>query len=322
MKFKIPESTIKSFITTNFGEFKETSSGEIRINSPFEQDGKFHLYINSEKGVVHDFKTGYGSDFATFVADFLEIDRSRVIPLLIREYSNRQSLEEISISEYIEKSQDLILPKGLTWFSEAKKGIIRNRAYSYLKERNVSEKVINDLGYIFEPGSEYDRAIFIPFYEDGELVYFITRDFTKKNFLRYNNPKGLNSKKFVYNIDNIEDTVFIFEGVFDALMLEGQIGTAMLSADLGKEQAIKILDKAPKNVIFVPDNDETGENTLEKNIKLFIKYKATSLDINIMVLYLMGVKDFAETGKNHIDLRECVFWKKKDMTRFLEKMKH
>jgi len=320
MNFKIPETIIKSFLADNFDAVKETSSGEFRVNSPFAQDNKFHMYINPEKGVVHDFKSDYGKDFISFVSDYLQISKREVIPFLLRNYGVGKGLENFAITDYIEKSVELTLPDGLHFFSETKKGIIRNQAYNYLKNRKIPEETIEDFGYIYEPGSEYNKMIFIPFYEEGKLVYYLTRDFTGTNFLRYNNPKGLNSKQFVYNIDKIEDTVFIFEGVFDAIMLKEQVGTAMLSADLGKQQAIKILSKAPSTIMFVPDNDEAGKNTLEKNIKLILKYKPPSLKLKILIYYLQDVKDFGETGKDFIDINDCIEWNPNTIENIIKKI--
>ena len=320
MIFKIPDTIIKAFLINNFDVVKETSGGEFRINSPFAQDNKFHMYVNPEKGVVHDFKTDYGHDFITFVSDYLQISKREVIPFLLKNYSVGKNLDNFSISNYIEKTEELVIPDGLHFFAELKKGIIRNQAYKYLKGRKISEEVINELGYIYNPNSEYNKMIFVPFYEEGKLVYFLARDFTNNNFLRYNNPHGLNSKQFVYNIDKIEDTVFIFEGVFDALMLKEQVGTAMLSADLGKQQAIKILNKVPDNIIFVPDNDETGKKTLEKNIKLILRYKAPSQKLNILIYYLQDVKDFGETGNNSIDINNCIEWKEKTIENIMKKI--
>ena len=313
MKFKIPENIIIAFLQDNFGDLRKTSSDEIRINSPFADDRKFHMYINTEKGVVKDFKSGYSGSFISFASEILSLGNRAVISHLIKNYSGRGSMEDFSITEFMEVSQEFELPEGLNWFAEAKNGIIRNQAYKYLERRKIPEEIINEFGYVYQTGSEYNRMIFIPFYEESELVYYICRDFTGKNDLRYNFPHGLNSKKFVYNIDKIKDTVFIFEGVFDALALKEQVGTAMLSADLGKEQATKILNRAPKNIIFVPDNDETGESTLEKNIKLLLKYRPPSLDLTIWIYKLEGVKDFSETGQNYIDVIKCKKWQKLDL---------
>jgi len=316
MKFKIPENIIIAFLENNFGDVKRTtSSDEIRINSPFSDDRKFHMYINPEKGLVNDFKSGYSGSFISFAGEYLNLGTRATISHLIKNYSVGGSglIDNFSITEYIEKTQEFELPDGLRWFSEHNEGIIGRQALKYLKNRKISEEVINELGYIYEPGSEYDKMIFIPFYEDGELVYYICRDFTGDNYLRYNFPHGLNSKKFVYNIDKIDDSVFIFEGVFDALALEKQVGTALLSADLGKDQASKILNRAPKDIIFVPDNDETGSKTLQKNINMLWKYKPPSINPNIWVYEISDVKDFSETGQNFINMAECNKWQKLDL---------
>lgn len=324
MKFKIPENIIIAFLEDNFGEVKKTTSEEIRVNSPFVDDRKFHMYVNPQKGVVNDFKSGYGGSFIKFASEYLNMGTRAAISHLIKNYSGRGSFRDFSITEYLEKTNEFELPEGLNWFAETKQGIIRNQAYNYLKRRKVSEEVINEFGYIYNQGSEYNKTIFIPFYEDGELVYFITRDFTNKNDLRYNFPHGVNSKNYVYNIDKIENEVFIFEGVFDAIALDKQVGTAILSADLGKRQAIKILNKAPKKIIFVPDNDETGKETLEKNIFLLLKYKPPSLAFEIFIYEIKNYKDFSklkeETGQNYINIVECKEWQKLDLENAVEIM--
>ena len=219
-----------------------------------------------------------------------------------------------SITETIPINQKLEIPKGLYFFSNSK-GFIRDRAYNYLKKRRIPDKIISDLGYIYEPNSKFNNRIFIPFYEEEKLVYFIARDFTEKHPLKYLTPKGIDNNNFVYNIDKIKDEVFIFEGVFDSIMLHPQIGTAMLTNTLGVEQAKKILDKAPSRVIFVPDNDKAGERTLNRNIKLFMKYKPPSLNIEIYIFNVKGVKDFGELKQNVINLRDCRKYNKFDLTK-------
>jgi len=95
----------------------------------------------------------------------------------------------------------------------------------------------------------------------------------------------------------------------NVLALESQVGTAMLSADLGKNQAIKICSKIPKTVVFVPDNDEAGRRSLKRNINLFMRYKPPSLDIEIFVYLLEDAEDFNATGRNYISLQDCLRWR-------------
>jgi DNA primase len=263
--------------------------------------------------VVFDFKSGFKGDVISFISEYLQIGKKDVIPTILKEYGLKGEFDNLRVEDYVNKSEELTLPKGLKFFSEEKTGIIRDQAYSYLLNRGIPEENIQEFGYIYEPGTEFDRSIFIPFFENGKIVYFTTRDFTGKNIKRYNNPAKFNSKQFVYNHDKIEDVVFIFEGVMDAISLKGQVGTAMLSADIGKEQCIKILNRAPNTIVFVPDNDEAGEKTLERNINLLMKFKPPSLDLKVLTYKVEGAKDFNESKQNHIFLMKCEKWQSKDI---------
>ena len=319
MAFKIPQKILLSFLKSNFGEVKVTATGEWRVNSPFASDRKQHLYIHPDKGVVFDFKTGYKGDLIGFIAEFTQLGRKSVIPYLVKEFGQKGDLESFNLENFIDKEEQLEIPQGLKFFTEQSNSPIREQAYNYLVSRKIPEENIKELGYIYEPGSWFDRTIFIPFYESGRIVYFITRDFTEKSDKRYKNPHGLDSKQYVYNIDKIKDTLFIFEGVMDAISLRGQVGMPLLSADIGIKQCIKILNKAPKTIVFVPDNDDTGRRTLSENIRKLLYYKPPSLDLKILTYEIKNAKDFNEecvlTGDHYIYLAKCKEYKPKDVSK-------
>lgn len=324
MRFKIPENMAISFIQDHFGnEYKLTTTGEYRINSPFIQDKKMHLYISPRLGLVNDFKSGFHGTFAHFVSTYLGISNNAVLPFLIRNYSVKRSILEFIKDEDKESANNIVVPDCVTFFNDLNEiGIVCRQALKYLINRGIPTNNIKKLGYINDPGNEYGMSIFVPFFEDYRIVYFITRRFISGE-PRYSNPHNIDSKQFVYNIDEIEEggDIFIFEGIFDALSLNRQIGTAMLSADLGDKQAVKIFDKAPKNIIVVPDNDETGRNKLNNNIKTLLKYKPPSLDTKIYVYEFDNVKDFNETNKHYIDILECKLWTGKTINASLLKEK-
>ena len=324
MNFKIPESIIVSFIEANFPEAKETSSGELHFNTPFEKDGKLRLYVNPENGRFFDQKRQVGGDFSSFVAEYLNVPYVEVAMILIKEYSNRTN-EEIDFKEVVEVEKELELPEGLHFFHEKKLGIIGRKAKRYLENRGIDP---SGLGYIFKNNSDFNKRIFVPFYENGKMVYFIARAFDDNPF-RYKNPDGFNASEVVYNIDNIEDEVFIFEGVFDALSLKSQIATCMLSNSLKREQAIKILDKMPNRITFVLDNDEDPktrsiiERSLNKNIKLLMEHKSPSLQLDIFIYRPPEeYKDFNEysvaTGTGFINYKDCEKYNPRSVKKLLE----
>lgn len=333
MNFKVPEEIIDNFCFSNFKEAKYNSSGEIHFNTPFVADRKMRLYVNPKKSRYFDQKRQIGGDFISFVSEYLEVSLKEASITLIREYSIKNSQSEnIEYKEIVQVHKDIDLPNGLNFFFESNEN---SRTYKIARKYLLDRKIpLGDLGYIYDPKSDpkesYHNRIFVPFYENGKLVYFIARTFEKDNPFRYKNPTGIDAGKFVFQIDKLQEDVFIFEGVFDALSLnEPQVGTAMLSNKIKQDQVSKILDLAPKRIIFVTENDKkeeaikAGKKNLLKNIKTFMLYKPFSLNIKFYIFNPpKEYKDFneyaVETGKHNIDINECIEWnpRKLDISNF------
>lgn len=296
---KISREILKSFLEEEFGEVKERGD-EFLINSPFTNDSKFHMYINPDKGVYNDFKTSNSGLIVNFISEYLSLNRADTIKYLISKYYSVSGAKELE--EVIEEEEAILeMPKNIYFFSNSKQGLLYNKAYNYLLNRNIPKENINKLGFIYDGSSDYHNTIFIPFYENKEIVYFITRDFSGYSGIRYKNPEKLNSKNFVFNVDKIKDEVFIFEGVLDVLTLKDQVGTATLSADMSAEQVRKIKRKKPKRIIMVPDHDDTGKSTLIKNIDLIKQY----ISCDIFIYDVKNGKDFNSSGENYINISEC-----------------
>jgi len=324
MDIKIPESTIENYIYSNFSEAKPSKYKEIHFNSPFVDDGKKRLYVNPKKERYFDQKEQKGGSFISFVMKVEEVDEKSAYLLLLRNYSQREVFQE-NFQEVIEAERKIELPIGTKFFFEQEELSRSGKmAKSYLVKRGIFSE---EFGYVYDPHGDfkdtYHNRIIFPFYEEGKLVYYIGRDIGKSK-LRYKNPSGLDAGNFVFQIDKLTDDVFIFEGVTDALSLKApQIGTAMLSNKMKMAQIVKILDRAPKRIVFVTENDtneiaiEVGRKNLEWNIKTLLKYKPASISISIYIYTPPSkYKDFNElaskTGKDFIDIeKECVEWKPK-----------
>lgn len=321
MDFKVPVDTIENFVMSNFTEARHSGSGELHFNSPFVNDGKLRFYVNPEKSRYYDQKQQKGGSFVAFVAEYLEVSLKEAAIVLIKDYSNKGD-REIKYEEIVSVHKSLDLPNGIKFFFEESTGRTFKLARRYLENRKLPT---GDLGFVYDPKGEpkesYHNRIIIPFYEQGRLVYFIGRAFDDSPF-RYKNPSGVDAGDFVFQLDKLKEDVFIFEGAFDALSLhEPQVGTAMLSNRLKAVQITKILDTAPKRVVFVTENDtnETaiaaGIRNLDWNIRTMMKYKAPSVHTKFYIFDPpKPYKDFNEysvaTGKHHIDIEtECKLWK-------------
>ena len=313
---KIPSSLIQNFITSEFTP-KLNSSGEYIIRSPFNHDTKGKLYLNKDTGQWIDFK-GTENDsggFLKFVMMYLGIGYREAINYLVSNYNlitpqktEEEKKEETNnkniLKEFIINAKPRLFRDGTNLTESGKK------AYEYILGRKLEEEYYPKLGYCECPGTMYDKRVFIPFYEDKKIVYGITRSIEKDTKYRYINLPKLNSKDYVFNIDNVVDSCVICEGTMDAMSLVPDMGAiAMLSADFGIKQMEKIFDREARKIIYVPDQDKTGLAKMDRNIKKIIQY-CPYYGLEIYVYDVPeGCKDLNDmkikTGKNYILKNEC-----------------
>ena len=315
------KETIKNFLDEYFPGY-EKNGHEYIFSSPFFADRGKRLYVNCDSGKWYDFHEGIGGNFPSFVAQFLEISYSDACNLLESDFTNAV-VKDIDLRDLIavinseqpdeeEEEEHDVLDVHPIMFDEVDElDDDGEEAIRYLHQRRISP---NGLGYFKRNDPEYSGRIFIPFYENGELVYFLARSYTGSE-LRYKNPPGL-STDVIFNYDNIDDTVFIFEGALDALSLDNYPGTAILSNRMREGQAKKLMGiQSIKNIVFVPDKDaevETHKLILEnmiKNYMLLNKYKRMSRKVNFFIYDIPEYKDFNEykqkTGNGTVELSEC-----------------
>lgn len=316
---KIPSSLIKNFITSEFPEAILTSTGEYHFNSPFSKDTKKKLYMSSEDGRFIDFKGGIEpGSFLTFVKEYIGLNNySEALNYLVTNYNFNYEVEkqkeiDTSTAENKKIIYDFISKEKPKLFGDCSNlGLFGKMALKYLQDRKIEKEYIPKLGYIYNTNSKYNGRIFIPFFENHKIVYFIARTVNPKEFIRYMNADKLNSKEFVFNIDKINEDVVICEGTFDAMSITSdQAATALLSADIGTKQLEKLYDKKVKRIIYVADKDETGRKKMNNNISKIIKYcPYTGLKVYTYDIPFNDCKDLNDLkikhGKNYILRKEC-----------------
>lgn len=317
------KETIKNFLDEYFPGY-DNNGREYIFSSPFFADRGKRLYVNCNNGKWYDFHEGKGGNFPSFVADYLNVSYYDACKILESDFTNytannidiRDIIASLKQDEVLETEEDKNLdPLDIhpIMFDECDElDEDGEEAIRYLQTRKISP---SGLGYFPRSDVNYSGRIFIPFYENGELVYFLARSYIGSE-LRYKNPAGLSSD-YVFNYDKIEDTLVIFEGTFDAMSLDNYIGTAILSNKMKEGQAKKIMGiKSVKNIIFVPDKDESIDtrktilNNLIYNYDLLNKYKKISRRINFYIYNIRdGFKDFNEykqkTGNGNIEISDC-----------------
>lgn len=133
---------------------------------------------------------------------------------------------------------------------------------NYLGNRNISPDWYN---FHYTPLKEWDldKRIVIPFYWRGDVVGFTGRMVEKTDKVKYYTDV---QPGYVFNIDNQywdRKFVIVCEGVFDAIALDG---VAVLGAEISTLQR-EIIDGLQRQVIVVPDRDETGEKIIDQALE-------------------------------------------------------
>ena len=339
-------------------DYRENSSNDmdcINVNSTFYDDTMYRLSFNLDECFVYDYKYGYYG-FEQYVGLYLEIDESDVrgtlLKLMTKKNGPRLQQRVVMDRSYEEEVIDLpslegyLIPpvkrfstsqvtgnkQGLT----ALKYLITDRGFSgdIIKKYNlgfVDEKVchfcygaseINDEKCPACAGTgknKYFGRIFIPTYENGNLIYFQARDYLDRSSSpRYLNPRVPRSQ-IVYFLDNIVegDRVYVFEGPMDAMYFGGS-SVAIMGSGMRIPQMRKILAKKPSEIVFVPDKDTDPETAakiarkLANAINTLVGLMDDDMDIGIWNWFaLSDEKDINASRLLQKDVvNKDIFWSK------------
>jgi hypothetical protein len=218
-----------------------------------EGDGKGNLEINYHKGVYkcwacQDINGMHGS-----------------IVKLIRKYGSAKHLRDYMLvkpdsSEFFTKEDKEIivtLPEEYKKLSECgANDYSANYALRYLRNRGITNEIIEDFEIGYASRGKYFNRIIIPSYDSyGDLNYFISRWYGKEyNKLKYLNPSA-EKQEIIFNEGkiNFDSTIYLVEGVMDHIVVPNSVPL------LGKIVSAKLFDtlneKAMANVVVVLDGD-------------------------------------------------------------------
>ena len=132
----------------------------------------------------------------------------------------------------------------------------------YLNKRGLQH---NDYPFMVNPNAEGRQAqgIIIPYTYENKVVGSTIR------FMDDRNPKFINDQQqgYVFGTDLQKDSwevVLVFEGIFDAISMNG----LALTHDTINDNQVAVINKLGKRVIVVPDQDKTGLGICERALDL------------------------------------------------------
>lgn len=135
----------------------------------------------------------------------------------------------------------------------------QEKLVKYLLERNID---LSKYKFFFSLEQRFINRIIIPFYRNGQLIYWQARSIDPAVNKRYDNAAvGRDAVMFGYEQLNrfTHGPLFITEGVFDAMVVDG---VAILGSKLN-DAKVKLLKESPRRLIFVIDKDKNGRYLAE-----------------------------------------------------------
>ena len=136
-------------------------------------------------------------------------------------------------------------------FLDYQEGLVR-----YLISRNID---LDKYPFYFNLKERFLGRIIIPFFRNGQLIYWQARAIDPSIKKRYDNSPNTRDA-IIFNFDklNIHSPLplFVTEGVFDAMPVDG---IAILGSKLSEAHKL-LIERSPRNLVFVLDKDKNGKS--------------------------------------------------------------
>lgn len=216
---------------------------------------------------------------------------------LIKKYGTKYQYKTYSVlapeeDKPIQKKKvnKLKLPEYFKKFSEVSSIYpIRKQAINYLKNRGVTEEMIERYGIGFCDNGSHSGRIVIPSYNlKGELNYYIARSWDLHTRAKYKNPEAPKDEIiFFENLIDWDKDITLVEGVFDSIFIPNSI--PMLGKHMSKLLFNTLYDKAKGNITIALDGD-----AWDNAISLYHELNGGVLYGKVKIIKLPLDKDIAD----------------------------
>ena len=242
-----------NLVDTVIGSGKRTSRGNKAYHCPFCNHHKPKLEINfteNKKGHNPWHCWVCGKKGKTIRGLFKQIKASSHYFIELSKLVKTGS----EVKETVVINNNITLPKEFKKII-GNKDIIAQKAYSYLRSRNITKNDIlkYNLGYC--DFGKYKNMIIIPSYDgNGKLNYFTSRSFDKNAFIKYRNPDySRNIIPFELFI-NWNSPLVLCEGPFDAMAIKRN-SIPLLGKNIQSNLLKKIAESTVEKIYITLDTD-------------------------------------------------------------------
>ena len=262
------------------------NKGQISFNCPVCDEGrnKHNLEINYINNVYKCWSCG-------------DIDGTHgSLGKLFDKYGNKKLkklynvLKPETVQPKQRKIKKLTLPEGFTLFKDSSPVYpVRRQAINYLKNRGITDEMIEKFGIGFCDKGDHAGRIVIPSYNTkGELNYYIARSWNPMSRAKYKNPEAEKDKIIFWeNLIDWNKDIYLVEGAFDGLFVDNPI--PMLGKHMSELLFETIYKKAKANIVICLDAD-----AWENAVKLYHELHGGELWGRIKLIKLPDDKDIAD----------------------------
>lgn len=266
------------------GEPKSRGQGELNAQLQFNcprcaeenggiPDGKYNLEVNFGTNLK------YGGSFHCWKCSAYDDEMKGTCFKLVKEFGSSEQYREYKqlVKEiYESKLYDFFLETGITETTVSENYIFLPKTFKKLKideckdelllkfidKRKISQEMCDkfSIGYTLddEPDWTMRNRLIIPSFDSyDDLNYFVGRDFTGKNKIKYKNC-NVDKKNIIFqeSLINWDSTIYLCEGTFDAMRFPCN-GISMLGKVLTKDFLLynEIIRKANAEIVIVLDGD-------------------------------------------------------------------
>lgn len=227
-------------------------------------DNKYNLEVNLKLGKYNCWKCG---DTDGTKGNIRYLVKKYGTPLLYKRYKDeitfliKSKMYDINLFSAKKEEEDetfITLPRT---FSKIDLSNCPDTLRKYLEKRKIDQNIIDKFNIGYTSWNEYERMmrnrIIIPSYDEyGDLNYWVGRDFTGTQKIKYKNCDS-DKKKIIFQESHInwDFDIILCEGAIDCLYPVNAI--SMLGKKLTKDTALfgSLTKRANGNIIIVLDSD-------------------------------------------------------------------
>lgn len=293
------ETTEKLNLLDSFLGTHSRAGNEYLYFCPFCSHHKKKLSINLSKGKFKCWICDNSGTIRKLVRKKANYSIFQQWKLLDGEVDLSVNLDDLFSDASEEHENILKLPEKFVTLTGKKHPVTHTKPLKYLRDRGVTEEdlLFWKIGFCFD-GEYKDRIVFPSFNNNGDLNYYVGRNYTGEKFAKYKAPPI--GKDIIFNelyLDFDKDMIIV-EGVFDAIK-SGQNSIPLLGSTLNEESKLfqKIVKyETPIYLALDPDASKK-ENEIARSL---INY-----GMEVYKVEVSPYDDVGEMSKNEFQERKA-----------------